>query len=141
MLDNAPDFGQSAAPVTIDRLSTQFPSVAAAIEGLPIDRLGDVVRVVAFAAARSCDVDEECRSAVDLSALVARLDETAWTAQEGGGGALYEAAFRRARAADAWVRSTGSIDRESAAEALYEAIHSFGGGAAAEAIVARLIHA
>ena len=62
-------------------------------------------------------------------------------AQEGGDGVRFEAAFRRARAAEAWSRSLGPIDRESAAEALYEAIHAFGGGAQAEAVVTRLIHA
>jgi len=133
--------GQAAAPVTVDRLSAQHPAVAAAIEGLPIERLGDVVRVVAFAAARSCSVDEECRSAENPSALVASLDEFAWAAQERGDDVRFEAAFRRARAAEAWSRSMGPIDRESAAEALYEAVHAFGGGAQAEAIVTRLIHA
>lgn len=140
-LDTEPVIGQAAAPVIVDRLSTQYPSVAAAIEGLPIERLGDVVRVVAFAAARSCAVDEECRLAADPSALVVNLDEIAWEAQEGGDGVRYETEFRRARAADAWARSMGSVDRESAAEALYEAIHAFGGGAKAESIVVRLIHA
>lgn len=126
--------------MTTDRLSAQYPSVAGAIEVLPTDRLGDVVRVVAFAAARSCGVDEKCRNAVDPGALVDSLDEAAWAAQEDGDGARYEAAFRQARAADAWVRSMGSIDRMSASEAMYEAIHAFGGGAQAEAVVARLLH-
>ncbi len=125
----------------MDRLSPQHPRVAAAIEGLPIERLGDVVRVVAFAAARACAVDEECRSASDPNALVAGLDEIAWAAQEDGDGVRFEAAFRRARAAEAWARSMGPIDRESAGEALYEAIHAFGGGAHGESIVTRLIHA
>jgi hypothetical protein len=107
---------------------------------VPIERLGDVVRVVAFAAARSCAVDEECRLAADPSALVLSLDEVAWTAQEDGDSVRYETEFRRARAADAWARSMGSINRESAAEALYEAINAFGGSAEAESVVARLIH-
>ena len=65
----------------------------------------------------------------------------AWTGSGRWRRVRFEAAFRRARAAEAWSRSLGPIDRESAAEALYEAIHAFGGGAQAEAVVTRLIHA
>jgi hypothetical protein len=125
--------------VNTDRLSFQHPSVSAALDAIPPDRLREVVSEVASAAAEACGVAAACERADDPVSLVAALDEAAWTAQERGDLASYEAAFRRARAADAWAQSITVGDRKTAGEALYEAVHAFGADAEAEATVVRLI--
>jgi hypothetical protein len=51
----------------------------------------------------------------------------------------YDAAFRRARAADAFRLAASVTDVESAADAAYEAVHAFGGDAQAEERVITLL--
>lgn len=133
--------GHCAVSVTMVRLRDQYPSLADAVESVELDQLGDAVRVVATAATDACQLTEVCRGALDHDRLVSSLDEAAWVAQESGDQLGYDRAFRRARAADAWVRSMQVDDREAASEAIYEAVHALGGGASAERTIVRLLGA
>ena len=88
----------------------------------------------------------ECERSYDPSALVAAFDEVAWDAQdaeERGGQpeVSYDEAFRRARAADAWRQAEAVTDVASACEAVYEAVHAFGGDSDAENHVVSVLSA
>ena len=88
---------------TTDRLQHQSPDLAAIITELPeAERQSLVQHAIETVAGMVC-VADECRSASDLDGLVARLDEEAWSLQADDLSTEYTAAFKRARAANAWL--------------------------------------
>lgn len=73
-------------------------------------------------------VADDCRSTLDLDELVARLDEEAWSLQAAD---LTSTdcghAFKRARAANAWLFAATDHSLAGSCEAIYEAVHAVGG--------------
>jgi hypothetical protein len=122
----------------------EHPAVGAAVASVGEARLVERARAIAQAAAARCGVTEMCEEAPDLALLVERLDGVAWNSRDAEERGLradppYEQAFRRARAADAWHRSSVATDREAATEVLYEGLHALGGDDAAEVLIIELL--
>ena len=113
---------------TTDRLEHESPDLAAVIAGLPDAERVSLVQQAVESVAAAAGIADECRSAVDLDGLVVRLDEEAWNLQAAAPtSADYERAFRRARAANAWLFAATDHSLAGSCEAIYEAIHAVGG--------------
>lgn len=70
---------------------------------------------------------DECRVAGNLANLVASHDDAAWSIQESidlgtGSHEAYGAAFRKARAASAWMYAAGDPSFDDCCDATYEAL-------------------
>jgi hypothetical protein len=109
------------------RLQQQCPDLAAIVEGLAEAERGPRVRLVVESVAATTGVADECRSASDLAGLVSRLDDEAWTLQANESSTDYERAFKRARAANAWLFAATDPSVAGLCEAIYEAIHALDG--------------
>ena len=113
---------------TTDRLQHQSPDLAAIIEGLPDAERASLVQQTVEKVATVAGVADECRSTSDLDGLVARLDEEAWSLQTTNVTSTdYERAFKRARAANAWLFAATDHSLAGSCEAIYEAVHALGG--------------
>jgi hypothetical protein len=113
---------------TTDRLQHQSPDLAAIIEGLPEAERASLVRQAVEKVATMAGVASECRSTSDLDGLVARLDERAWSLQASDlPPTEYERAFKRARAANAWLFAATDHSLAGSCEAIYEAVHALDG--------------
>lgn len=113
---------------TTDRLQHQSPGLAAIIESLPDAQRAALVQLAVETVADMQDVADECRSTSDLNGLVARLDEAAWSLQaDNESSSEYKRAFRRARAANAWLFASTDHSLAGSCEAIYEAVHAVDG--------------
>ena len=93
------------------------------------DLRADCVRHLVTHAAQANGVADECQASLDLEALVAHLDEQAWSIREAAdtGHATegeYDTAFRRARAAGSWMIASRDTSLSGSASATYEALHA-----------------
>jgi hypothetical protein len=113
---------------TTDRLRYQSPDLAAMIEGVPEAERASLVQQAVEKVAAMAGVADECRSTSDLDGLVARLDEEAWSLQAANLPSTdYERAFKRARAANAWLFAATDHSLAGSCEAIYEAVHALDG--------------
>lgn len=113
---------------TTDRLQHQSPDLAEIIKALPVAERAALVQHAVEKVAAMVGVADECRSASDLDGLVTHLDEEAWSLQAANVPTTeYVRAFKRARAANAWLFAASDHSLAGSCDAIYEAVHALAG--------------